>query len=89
VQAPALNIPFGVQSVHDRHVVTVSEYRELSDRHCHQIPIAASTRKSPAPALRANPAYSLEQRRIVLPYKNPDDFERVVEGLRKAGLPEQ
>jgi hypothetical protein len=25
----------------------------------------------------------------VLPYKNPDDFERVVEGLRKAGLPEQ
>jgi len=25
----------------------------------------------------------------VLPYKNPDDFERVVEGLRKAGLPEE
>jgi adenylate cyclase len=39
-------------------------------------------------ALRVNPAYSLEQRRKVLPYKNPDDFERVVEGLRKAGLPE-
>ncbi len=37
--------------------------------------------------LRVNPAYSLEQRRKVLPYKNPDDFERVVEGLRKAGLP--
>ena len=27
-------------------------------------------------------------RRKVLPYKNPDDFERVVEGLRKAGLVE-
>ena len=40
-------------------------------------------------ALRINPDYSLEQRRKVLPYKNPDDFERVVEGLRKAGLPEQ
>ena len=39
--------------------------------------------------LRVNPDYSVEQRRKVLPYKNPDDFERVVEGLRKAGLPEQ
>ena len=38
---------------------------------------------------RVNPNYSLEHRRKVLPYKNPEDFERVVEGLRKAGLPEQ
>ncbi len=36
--------------------------------------------------MRVNPDYSLEQRRRVLPYKNPDDFERVAEGLRKAGL---
>jgi adenylate cyclase len=40
-------------------------------------------------ALRVNPAYSLEHRRKVLPYKNPEDFDRVVEGLRKAGLPEE
>ena len=40
-------------------------------------------------ARRVNPTYSLEHRRKVLPYKNPDDFERVVEGLRKAGLPEE
>jgi len=39
-------------------------------------------------ALRVNPAYSLDHRRKVLPYKNPDDFEKVVQGLRKAGLPE-
>jgi len=39
-------------------------------------------------ALRVNPNYSLEHRRSALPYKNPDDFERLVEGLRKAGLPE-
>jgi TolB-like protein/class 3 adenylate cyclase/tetratricopeptide (TPR) repeat protein len=35
---------------------------------------------------RVNPDYSLEHRRAVLPYKNPDDFELIVEGLRKAGL---
>src|SRR5271166_2036501 len=34
-------------------------------------------------ALRVNPDYSLEHRRKVLPYKNPDDFELVVDGLRK------
>jgi len=40
-------------------------------------------------ALRVNPAFSLEHRRKALPYKNTVDFERVVEGLRKAGLPEE
>ncbi len=39
-------------------------------------------------ALRVNPAYSLENRRRILPYKDPRDFERVVDGLRKAGLPD-
>jgi TolB-like protein/class 3 adenylate cyclase/cytochrome c-type biogenesis protein CcmH/NrfG len=36
--------------------------------------------------LRVNPDYSLEYRRKVLPYKNPEDFELVVDGLCKAGL---
>jgi len=35
---------------------------------------------------RINPDYSLEHRRKVLPYKNPADFELVVQGLRKAGI---
>jgi len=39
-------------------------------------------------ALRINPSYSLEHRRKVLPYKNPDDFELVVDGLCKAGIVE-
>ena len=38
--------------------------------------------------MRINPAFSLEHRCKVLPYKNPADLERIVEGLRKAGLPE-
>jgi adenylate cyclase len=36
--------------------------------------------------LRVNPGFSLEYRRKVLPFKNPADFERVIEGLGKAGV---
>jgi tetratricopeptide (TPR) repeat protein len=38
-------------------------------------------------ALRISPDYSLDHRRRVLPYKDPTDFEHVLDGLRKAGLP--
>ena len=37
-------------------------------------------------ALRINPKFSIERRRRVLPFRNPEDYERRVEGLRKAGL---
>ena len=37
-------------------------------------------------ALRINPQYSIAQKRTVLPYSNPDDFEQIVDGLRKAGI---
>ena len=36
--------------------------------------------------LEVNPHYSLEDRRKVLPYRNPDDFEQILEGLRRAQL---
>ena len=36
---------------------------------------------------KVNPDLSLTQRSRVLPYKNADDFQRILEGLAKAGLP--
>jgi adenylate cyclase len=51
-----------------------------------QIGLVDKAREAWQQALRVNPNYSLEQRRKVLPYKNPADFELVVDGLRKAGL---
>jgi adenylate cyclase len=37
-------------------------------------------------ALRVNPQFSMERRRRVIPFRNPDDFELRVEGLRKGGV---
>jgi tetratricopeptide (TPR) repeat protein len=46
-----------------------------------QIGMIEEAREAWREALSVNPAYSLEHRRKVLPYKNPADFERVAEGL--------
>ena len=40
-----------------------------------------------AELLKVNPDFSLEQRKRVLPYKDPRDFARIADGLAKAGLP--
>ena len=40
-----------------------------------------------AELLKVNPKFSLMQRARVLPYKDAGDFQRIVEGLAKAGLP--
>jgi TolB-like protein/DNA-binding winged helix-turn-helix (wHTH) protein len=37
-------------------------------------------------ALRLNPSYSLSQKREILPYSDPRDFEQIVDGLRLAGI---
>ena len=39
-----------------------------------------------AKALHFNPEYSVERKGQQLPYKDPADWDRFVEGLRKAGL---
>jgi len=37
-------------------------------------------------AIEFNPKYSLQQRRSVLPYADPREFDRVIEGLAKVGI---
>jgi len=48
---------------------------------------ADDARAAWAGLLKVNPGFSLTQRERVLPYKNAADFQRIVEGLAKAGLP--
>ena len=40
-----------------------------------------------AELLKVNPQFLLSQRARVLPYKDPAEFQRIAEGLAKAGLP--
>ena len=54
-----------------------------------QMGLVEEARSAWREVFRVNPDYSLEHRRKVLPYKNPADFESVVDGLRKAGLIDQ
>jgi adenylate cyclase len=44
------------------------------------------SRQAWARTLQINPDFSIEYRRRVLPFRNPEDFELRVEGLRKASL---
>jgi adenylate cyclase len=41
-----------------------------------------------AQVFQINPGFSIERRRRILPFKNPQDFEHRVDGLRKAGIVE-
>jgi adenylate cyclase len=44
-------------------------------------------RKEATEVLRINPKFTVESYAAILPYKNPSDKDRTVQGLRKAGLP--
>ncbi len=46
----------------------------------------ALARAAWAETLRLEPAFSLERRRRILPFRDPADFELRIEGLRKAGI---
>jgi adenylate cyclase len=48
---------------------------------------AEEARAAWAELLKVNPDFSVMQRARVLPYKDPADFQRIVDGLAKAGLP--
>ncbi|MHA1528895.1 MAG: adenylate/guanylate cyclase domain-containing protein [Alphaproteobacteria bacterium] len=60
------------------NALLASAYGQLGD--------AEAAREAWAALQRINPEFSIEQRRRVLPYKNPADFELFVEGLEKAGI---
>ena len=47
----------------------------------------AESRAAWAEVIRIAPDFSIERRRRILPFKNPDDFERRIEGMRKADIP--
>ena len=51
-----------------------------------QLGRAEECRKAWEQTLRISPGFSMERRRRVLPFRNPEDFERRVEGLRKGGV---
>jgi adenylate cyclase len=48
---------------------------------------AEEARAAWAGLMKVNPDFSLAQRERVLPYKEPRDFQYIIDGLAKAGLP--
>jgi adenylate cyclase len=49
----------------------------------------AEARGEAAEALRINPGFTIERWKRILVYKNPEDLEHHIDGMRKAGLPER
>jgi predicted Zn-dependent protease len=47
----------------------------------------AEARAAWAEVMKIAPDFSIERRRRILPFKNPDVFEHRIEGMRKAGIP--
>jgi len=68
-----------------------------SFRPCHEVAAVAyaemgqldKARAEAMEAHRLDPEFTLATAPEVLPFKNPEDLQRFVDGLRKAGLPDQ
>jgi adenylate cyclase len=71
---------------HGRNPDSATSYALLASCYGHLGKIAES-QAAWAEVMRIAPDFSIERQRRILPFRNPDDFERRVEGLRKAGLP--
>ena len=71
---------------HGRNPNSATSYALLASCYGHLGRIAES-QAAWAEVMRIAPDFSIERQRRTLPYKNPDDFERRIEGMRKAGLP--
>jgi predicted Zn-dependent protease len=70
----------------DRNPDSATSYALLASCYGHLGRIVES-RAAWAEVMRISPNFSIERQRRILPFKNPDDFERRVEGLRLAGVP--
>ena len=86
----------------NRHEEAIAELKTCalltpSIRPCHEVAAVAyaemgrldEARAEAAEAHRLDPDFTLASAPEVLPFKNPQDLQRFLEGLRKAGLPKQ
>jgi adenylate cyclase len=55
---------------------------------CAQSGQLQEARKEAAEVLRINPGFTIESWKHMAVYKDPKDAEHILDGLRKAGLPE-
>ena len=56
---------------------------------CAQLGQIAEARSATAEVLRIEPGFTIDRWKCTAPYKNPDDAQHLLDGLRKAGLPER
>jgi adenylate cyclase len=62
------------------HVTLAAAYAQLGQ--------LAEARAEAAEVLRINPDFTIESTKRFLAFKDPKDVEHVIDGIRKAGLPE-
>jgi TolB-like protein/class 3 adenylate cyclase/Tfp pilus assembly protein PilF len=70
----------------DRNPNSETSYALLASCYGHLGKIAEA-RAAWAEVMKIAPDFSIERRRRILPFKNPDVFEHRIEGMRKAGIP--